>query len=166
MVAENVKAVRTLRVLRFAIIGLIVLTLVLLAVSLYTLFMGLTGAVGGDTFKLSVKIDEATGAILFRLDGNPRNGGLLSIKITFEVAVLSLEGQYVARNSTAVYIEPGARKPLTLTLFISQEDVQRYNLQELRGSFEYKFGITTLWDLVGILQVVKIKGGGEGGGGT
>jgi hypothetical protein len=59
-----------------------------------------------------------------------------------------------------VYIEPGGQKPFNIVLTIPSEVVQEYlsSGQEANVTFEMKFSISTLWDLVGLTQVMRIQG--------
>lgn len=63
-------------------------------------------------------------------------------------------------NSTSIYIEPGGQKSFSLVLTIPHDVVQEYLEagQEVNVTFEMKFGISTLWDLVGLTQIMRIKG--------
>ena len=147
------------RVLRYCIIGLVALTVALFALSLYTLFAGLSGAIQGDAFGLDLNTDESTGDWLFTFDANPRNGGVLAVRLFIQLEIMSLDGESLAKNSTSVYIDAGGQQQFSLTLLIPGEDVQRFLLEEQEGIFEMKFGISTLGDLVGFTQTMRIRGG-------
>ena len=146
------------RTLRYTIIGLIVLTILLFALSIYTLFTGLFSAIQGDAFPPpNLDIDEPTGDWRLTLDARPGNDGIIGVKLFIQLGVLSLDGEYLAKNSTSVYIDPRGQTQLSLTLLIPSEDIQNY-LDEEEGIFEMKFGISTLADLVGFMQTMRIRG--------
>ena len=150
--------------LKFCVIGLVVLTIVLLGLSLYTVINGLIGAISGDTFKLELDKDNPGGDWILRFDGNPRNSGILGEKFSFSIGLLDANDKYIVVNSTAFSIAPGEKKPFTLTLTLPYETVQKYNLNETQTAdvtFELLFGIRTLGDLVGFQQTMRI-GAGEG----
>ena len=150
--------------LKFCFIGLVVLTIVLLGLSLYTVINGLIGAISGDTFKLELDKDNPGGDWILRFDGNPRNSGILGEKFSFSIGLLDANDKYIVVNSTAFSIAPGEKKPFTLTLTLPYETVQKYNLNETQTAnvtFELLFGIRTLGDLVGFQQTMRI-GAGEG----
>ena len=150
--------------LKFCVIGLVVLTIILLVLSLYTVINGLVGAISGDTFELELDKDNPGGDWILRFDGNPRNSGILGEKFSFSIGLLDANDKYIVVNSTAFSIAPGEKKPFTLTLTLPYETVQKYNLNETQTAnvtFELLFGIRTLGDLVGFQQTMRI-GAGEG----
>src|SRR3989337_3975057 len=155
---------KVIRILKFCIIGLLVLTVVLFVLSLYSVINGLVGAISGDTFKLELDKDTPGGDWILRFDGNPRNSGILGEKFSVSIGLLDANDKYIVVNSTAFSIAPGEKKPFTLTLTLPYETVQKYNLNETQTAdvtFELLFGIRTLGDLVGFQQTMRI-GAGEG----
>ena len=155
---------KVIRILKFCIIGLVVLTIVLFVLSLFTVINGLVGAISGDTFKLELDKDTPGGDWILRFNGNPRNSGILGEKFSFSIGLLDTNDKYIAMNSTEVSIAPGEKKPFTLTLTVPYETVQKYNLNETQTAdvtFELLFGIRSLGDLVGFQQTMRI-GAGEG----
>jgi hypothetical protein len=153
---------KVIRALRFCIIGLVLLTIILFTLGLYTLINGLASAISGEeTIGLNLNIDNSTGDWMLTVNANPRNTGVLGEKIFLQLGLLNSDGEYITKNSTSIYIEPGRQKSFSLVLTIPYEEVQRYNLSTEQGAnvfFEMKFGISTLWDLVGLTQVMKIGG--------
>ena len=150
--------------LKFCVIGLVVLTIILLVLSLYTVINGLVGAISGDTFELELDKDNPGGDWILTFNGNPRNSGILGEKFSFSIGLLDANDKYIVVNSTAFSIAPGEKKPFTLTLTLPYETVQKYNLNETQTAnvtFELLFGIRTLGDLVGFQQTMRI-GAGEG----
>ncbi len=149
---------KRIKALRLGIIGFEVLTIALCVLSVYTLFNALSTAISGGTLNLNLDVDESTGEWRFVLNGNPRNGGFLGITLFFEVAVLDLSGQDIARNSTSVYIPAGGANQFSLSLTIPPELVPGGSLEEAEGYFELRFAVRTLGDLVGFTNILKIRG--------
>jgi len=152
---------KVIRILRFCVIGLVLLTVILFALGLYTLFSGLLGAVSSDTFGLDLDKDRPSGNWVLRLNANPRNNGILGERLSLGIGILDANGQYIVVNSTSVSIAPGEQRSFSLTLTIPYETVQKYNLDATQGAdvvFELLFGIRTLGDLVGFQQTMRIAG--------
>lgn len=149
------------RSLKFGIIGLVVLTVVLLVLSLHTLITGLSGAISDDTFGLKLDKNNSTGDWLLTLDANPRNNAFIDMRLFVEIQITAFDGEYIAGNSTLVYISPGSRSPFSLIIVIPRDYVDKYKLDGEQGApvwFEMKFGIRTLGDLVGFTQTMRISG--------
>jgi hypothetical protein len=152
---------KAIKILRYCIIGLVLLTVALFIISLYSLIIGLSSAIsGGGISGLKLNKDNPNGDWTLTLNANPRNNGILAERIFLQLGLLNSNGEYIVRNSTSVYIEAGGQKPFTLVLTIPHEVVQEYlsSGQEANVTFELKFGISTLWDLVGLAQQMRIKG--------
>lgn len=152
---------KIVRILRFSIIGLIVLTVLLFVLSLHTLFIGLSGAVSGGSFHLELDKNRAGGNWLLRFNGNPKNSGLIGTRMIIAIRILDLNGRYIAANSTSVALAPGEQKPFSLVLTIPFDEVQQYNLNATQTQvvFEMNFGIRTLGDLIGFTQILRITSG-------
>ncbi len=151
---------KVVKALRFCVIGLVLLTIVLFILSLYTLFSGLVGAISGDTLGLELNKNTPTGDWELTLEANPRNNGVLGLRLFINLGILNSSGEYIVVNSTSVYIAPGGQSPFSLTLTIPYEVVQKY-LEGEQGApvvFEMMFGIRTLGDLVGFTQIMRIVG--------
>ncbi len=152
---------KVIKTLKFCVIGLVLLTVVLFALSLFTLINGLMGAVAAGTFGLDMNKNEPPGDWVLKLSANPRNNGILGEKLFFSVGVRDANGEYIVVNSTSVSIAPGEQRPFSLTLTVPYEDVLKYNFNSTEGAdveFELLFGIRTLGDLVGFSQTMRIAG--------
>jgi len=152
---------KVIRILRFCIIGLVLLTVILFALGLYTLFTGLVGAISSDTFGLDLDKDGPSGDWSLKLNANPRNNGILGERLALSIGILDANGHYIVVNSTSVSIAPGEQRAFSLTLTIPYETVQKYNLNATQGAdvvFELLFGIRTLGDLIGLQQTMRIAG--------
>ncbi len=155
---------KVIRALKICIIGLALLTVVLFALSLQTLFAGLLGAVSQGALTLEANSDEATGDFSLKLNANPQNNGILGERLFLSIGLLDAEGKYVAVNSTSVGIAPGELKPFSLILTVPHETAQKYNINTTKSQdtpivFELLFGVSTLGDLVGLHQTMHIAGG-------
>ncbi len=152
---------KAIRALKFSIIGLILLTVVLFALSMYTLFIGLIGAVSGDTFGLELDKNGLAGDWILTFNADPRNNGVLDMSLFIQLGITNSSGEYIAVNSTSVYMAPGGQSPVSLILTIPYEEVQKHNLDGEQGAdvvFEMMFGIRTLAGLVGFTQTMRIPG--------
>lgn len=154
---------KIIRLLKFAVIALIILIAVLLPLSIYVLISGLSGAIsGGEGAGLNLNKDTPNGDWILTYNSNPRNTAFLGEKISFGIGLIDPNGKYITVNSTAMDIAPGEQKPLVLTLTVPFTEVQRYNLNGTQATgviFELKFGISTLGNLVGFSQILKIEAG-------
>ncbi|MEM3718423.1 MAG: hypothetical protein QXD45_00135 [Candidatus Bathyarchaeia archaeon] len=152
---------KAIRILRFGIIGVALLTLVLFALGFYTLITGLVGAISSGAFRLELDKDGPSGCWALRLDANPRNNGLLEERLVLGIGLLDSNGKYIVVNSTSVSLAPGEKLSFSLTLTIPYETVRKYNLNATKGAdvvFELVLGIRTLDDLVGFQQTMRITG--------
>jgi len=148
------------KALGLVIAALQVAGLVLFAVSFHTLYTVMSSAFSGDAFTYTATMDEATGSLALRLEGGLRNDGFIGADLSLEAAVLNLDEEYIARNSTAVHLDAGAQRSVTLILRIPAGKVQQAGL-EGGGLFEITFRIRTLEGLVGFTNTMRIRGGGE-----
>lgn len=155
---------KAIKALRRCIIGLVLLTVVLFTIGLYSLIRGLGDAVSGDAFRLELNKDNPSGDWTLTFNANPRNSGFLGVRIFIDIGIRNSSGAYITRNSTSVYVPAGGQNSFSLVLTIPYQDVQRYNLNETQGAdvtFEMIFGIRTLADLVGFTQTMRIAGDAE-----
>jgi hypothetical protein len=150
---------KAIKILRYCILGLVLLTVTLFIIGLYNLIIGLSSAISGiSTPGLPSIIPNSD--LTFTVNANLTNNGVLSERVFLQLGILNSDGEYIASNSTSVYIEPGRQKNFSLVLTIPHDIVQEYleSGQEVNVTFEMKFGISTLWDLVGLTQVMRFKG--------
>jgi len=150
---------KKVRALRLSIRVLLVFTIVILVVSLYTLFSFIS-SISSETFNLSLTKNEATGDLMFKFNANPRNNGLLGISLLFELTILDPDYRIIATNSTYVYIEADGSQSFSITLTVPAEFVPGGELQNAKGYFQMKMNVRTLGDLVGFTQIIKIGSGG------
>lgn len=152
---------KILRLLRYGVIGLVLLTIVLAVLTSFTLVRGLAGAVSGGGFGISLNRSAPPADWSLVLNATPGNDGILGVRLSVSLGILDSSGIYLARNSSSVYLSPGGRSPLSVVLVIPYELVERYGLDEnLQADvvFEMILGIRTLLDVVGLTQTMRIAG--------
>ena len=152
---------RTIRVLRYSVIGMTLLTIILFALSVFTLVNGLSGTISGGGFGLKLDKNGPNGDWILRFSGSPRNTGFIGTSFFLQIGILDPDGQYIALNSSAVDVPAGQERPFTVTLDIPYQAVQTYGLNQTQGSraeFELIFSIKTLDGLVGLSQTLRISG--------
>jgi hypothetical protein len=153
---------KAIRVLGFSIMGLVLVTIALFAVSTYTLFSGLSGAISGGNLGLRMDRNNSTGDVALILNATPRNSAFLGTRLFVSLGLLDLSGKYIVINSTSVDIPPGGQTPFSLVLRVPYSDVLKYGINNEQGAnvtFELLFGIRTLGDLVGFTQTLRIPAG-------
>lgn len=150
-----------IKALKYCIITLILLNIILFALGMYSLITGLMGAISEGTFGLELNQAEPPSDWSLVLHADPRNNGFLGERLFIQLGIINSTGQYIALNSTSVYIPPGGQSPFSLVLTIPYEEVQKYNITETGGApvvFELVFGLRTLGELVGFTQTMRISG--------
>ena len=150
---------KIVKAFRFGTLAFQVLTLIVLGLTLHTVFSVLSNAMIGNTFKLDTQIDQSTGDRKLTLNARPTNGGFLGANMYLELGVLNEDGEYVTRNSTSAYLGSGEQRTLALNLVITKDEALKYNITEGSGFLEITFRIRTLADLVGFQNTMKVKAG-------
>jgi hypothetical protein len=154
-----------IRALKYCIIVLVVLTVVMFALSLHTLISGIMSAIaGGEGSGLNLNKAGPNGDWVFTFNASPRNTAFIGEKLSFSIGLVGSDAKYISVNSTSVDVAPGEQKSFSLVLNIPYEQVQKYNLNTTQSpdvSFEVKFGVSTLGNLVGFTQTLQISGGGS-----
>lgn len=151
---------KLLRAFGFGVITFQLLTILALGLTVLTFFSILSNAFVGDTFRMSLGVDEATGDWRVTMNASPKNSGLLGVTMGFEMGILTPEGVYLARNSTSVRIDPGASRSLTLVLSVPADVALENGLQQNRGTLDIVLSVRTLWDLVEVKNAWRVEGGG------
>ena len=159
--SSGMRRTKKIRVLRYGVIGLVLFTVVLLAVGMYSLVGALSGAVSGGGLGLHLDKDGPNGDWILNFSGNPGNSGLVGSSLSLHIGVLDQNGRYIASNSTTVAIPAGQQRPFSMTLTIPHAIVQQYGLNQTAGAqatFELIFGVRTLGGLIGLEQTTRIPG--------
>ncbi|MCJ7574729.1 hypothetical protein MUO93_10800 [Candidatus Bathyarchaeota archaeon] len=129
-------------------------------VSVHTIFAVIRSAVPNGGQVIPVEIDENTGMAKLTFTMSPGNGGFIGASLSVQVGIVAPDGQYLAMNSTKLYLDPGSRKNIEMTLKVP---VERFNEYAAGGgtSLEVQTGVRTLQDLVGFSTTIRAKGGGQ-----
>jgi len=104
-------------------------------------------------FGINTTID-AVGNMVISFIFTVRNPGLLEIKVTLNMRILSVDGEVIAEDTGEIRVRPGLESKLPLSLTIQPKFV---NLHELRGVVSIKY--RTLFDLIGTKVSIDMGGG-------
>ena len=137
----------------------IILTIVIFAVSFYSLFSFLGNIVSGEAFNLNMIEDVLNGDFLLSLEANPQNNGFLDISVSIELKIIDLYDRVIAEDSTSCIINAGSSHPLSLSLAIPASMVGKGGLQGDEGYMQMRLTVRTLSDLVGFTNVMRVGGG-------
>jgi len=137
-----------------------VAVMVAFVVSVHAIFTVIrsTGQEGGQ--EIPVEIDQNTGIAKLTFTMSPANGGLIGASLSIQVGILAPDGQYIAVNSTRLYLDPGSRRSLVITLKAPIEAISGYYAGG-GTSLEVQTGVRTLQDLVSFSTTIRIRGGGQ-----
>ena len=150
-----------LRALTVVFIVLTICVYAVLGVSTYTLARSISSSLMGITmqegdllpFGINTTID-AVGNMVISFIFTVRNPGLLEIKVTLNMRILSVDGEVIAEDTGEIRVRPGLESKLPLSLTIQPKFV---NLHELRGVVSIKY--RTLFDLIGTKVSIDMGGG-------
>lgn len=134
-------------------------SVVALGASLYTIFSVASSAASGEAMAMEMKIDNAKGVGVLTLEVSPMNSGFLDAKIAIDVGVVDEGGGYIARDSTSMSLEAGEQEPLSLSLTIPADVILEAMEEDVERYFEVTFDIRTLYDMVGVTNTMRIRGG-------
>jgi len=144
-------------------LGLILLVIqvaaiVAFVVSVHTIYMVMRSTAPGGGQEIPVGIDQNTGTAKLTFTMSPANGGLIGASLSVQVGILAPDGQYVAMNSTRLYLDPGSSRSLGMTLKVPIEAINKY-YTDGGTSLEVQMGVRTLQDLVGFSTIIHSEGG-------
>ena len=133
-------------------LGLILLVIqvavmVAFVVSVHAIFMVLRSTGPEGSQEIPVEIDQNTGIAKLTFTMSPANGGLIGASLSIQVGILAPDGQYIAVNSTRLYLDPGSRRSLVITLKVPIDAINGYYAGG-GTSLEVQTGVRTLQDLV------------------
>lgn len=129
-------------------------------VSVHTIFAVMRSVVPNGGQVIPVEIDENTGIAKLTFTMSPGNGGFIGASLSVQVGIVAPGDQYLAMNSTKLYLNPGSRKSLEMTLKVPVERFNEYAAGS-GTSLEVQTGVRTLQDLVGFSTTIRAKGGGQ-----
>jgi hypothetical protein len=134
-------------------------SVIALGASLFTIFSVASSAASGEAMGMEMTIDRATGVGVLTLEASPVNNGFLDANIAIDVGVVDEEGGYIARDSTSVSLGSGEQEPLSLSLTIPADVILEAMEEDVQGYFEVTLDIRTLYDMVGVTNTMRIRGG-------
>ena len=134
-------------------------SVIALGASLFTIFSVASSAASGEAMAMEMTIDRATGVGVLTLEASPMNNGFLDANIAIDVGMVDEEGGYIARDSTSVSLGAGEQEPLSLSLTIPADVILEAVEEDLGGYFEVTLDIRTLYDMVGVTNTMRIRGG-------
>lgn len=137
---------------------LIILTILITIISFYSI-IGFISSISSETFKLSMYKNESTGGWTFALNANPINRGFLDIGLYIELTIFDSNNQVIAKGSKYVLLKAGRSETFSVNLNVPAEFVPDGVLENANGIFQMELRVRILWDLVGVTQVMKIRGG-------
>jgi hypothetical protein len=149
------------RSLKLGAVILAVITLLVLAVSMYNLISFLGTVMSGDSLGLDLEKNESTGEWVMLFEASPRNDGILPVSFYLEITLFDLSDNKIATNSSLVTIGAGNTQSFSFSLVIPPDFVQGDDLQGDEGYMQMTMSIMTLGDLVGLTQIMKVGGAGE-----
>jgi hypothetical protein len=123
--------------------------------TIFSLLSTVTPSGGGE---IPVEVDQQTQVATLTFTFTPRNGGLIAARLNLGFGVSLTDGSFSAKNTTSVYLPPGAQENISLTLKVPVEKLQAYSYT--KGSLDIYTSILTLNDLVRLDENVKSEGGG------
>lgn len=151
---------KTSRLFGLIVLAVQLIGLAVFGLSMHTMYEVVTSAASEEAFGLEMVIDEAAGTGVVTVNLAPRNGGYLGADMTVELGAIDEAGAYLAKNSTRVYLEPGARRPLSLRLVIPLEEIGELLEGSIEGLLEVTVDVRTLKSLVGFSSTMRFGGGG------
>jgi len=134
-------------------------SVIALGASLFTIFSVASSAASGEAMAMEMTIDRATGVGVLTLEASPMNNGFLDVNIAIDVGMVDEEGGYIARDSTSVSLGAGEQEPLSLSLTIPADVILEAIEEDVEGYFEVTLDIRTLYDMVGVTNTMRIRGG-------
>jgi hypothetical protein len=134
-------------------------SVVALGASLFTIFSVASSAASAEAMAMEMTIDRATGVGVLTLEASPMNNGFLDANIAIDVGMVDEEGGYIARDSTSVSLGAGEQELLSLSLTIPADVILEAVEEDVEGYFEVTLDIRTLYDMVGVTNIMRIRGG-------
>ena len=134
-------------------------SVIALGASLFTIFSVASSTASGEAMAMEMTIDRATGVGVLTLEASPMNNGFLDANIAIDVGMVDDEGGYIARDSTSVSLGAGEQEPLSLSLTIPADVILEAIEEDVEGYFEVTLDIRTLYDMVGVTNTMRIRGG-------
>ncbi len=104
---------------------------------------------------------EMTDPVVIPYSISPSNHGYLEAKLTVTLSLVAKGEEVIATESMEVTIPPGEQVPLDLELTIPLSTMQEYLGEDSNAEWVLELGITTLYDLVSLSNIVTMPGGAQ-----
>ncbi len=117
--------------------------------------MGTVSPSGGG--QIPVDIDEVTQVATLTYETQPKNGGLLPVKLGIGFGITLANGSYSVKNVTTVDLQPGEQKGVSLTLRVPLARLQEY--AEGNGTLDIYTSFSTLYGLARLDYNALAEGG-------
>ncbi len=144
------------------IIGVALLILEVAVVGLFlvcgqTIF-SLMGSVTPSGGNLPVVVDEPTQIAMVTFTFTPHNTGYLAARMNLGFGLTLTDGSFTVKNTTSVYLTPGAQQNVELSIRVPVDKLQEY--ANAKGTLNIYTSIITLNDMVRIDYNSMAEGGG------
>ena len=106
----------------------------------------------------NVSVDEHTQVVTITFTFTPHNMGYLAAHLNLGFGFTLTDGSFTVRNTTSVYLIPGAQQNVDLSIKVPVSKLQEY--ADAKGTLDIYTNIITLNDLVRIDYNSKAEGGG------
>ncbi len=117
--------------------------------------MGSVTPSGGN---LPVVVDEPTQIATITFTFTPQNTGYLAARLNLGFGLTLTDGTFTVKNTTSVYLTPGAQANVDLSIKVPVNKLQEY--ANAKGTLDIYTSIITLNDLVRINYNSMSEGGG------
>jgi hypothetical protein len=107
--------------------------------------------------QIPVVVDEATQVATLTYASEPKNGGLLPVKLGIGFGMTLSDGSYSVKNVTTVSLQPGEQRGVSLTLKVPLARLQQYS--DGNGTLDIYTSFSTLSDLVRLDYNALAEGG-------
>ncbi|MGD0803777.1 MAG: hypothetical protein ABSA11_06870 [Candidatus Bathyarchaeia archaeon] len=107
---------------------------------------------------LPVTVDEPTQIATITFTFTPHNTGYLSAHMNLGFGLTLTDGSFTVKNTTSVYLPPGAQENIDLSIKVPMKNFQDYT--NAKGTLDIYTSIITLNDLVRIDYNSMSEGGG------
>jgi hypothetical protein len=106
----------------------------------------------------NVSVDEHTQVVTITFTFTPHNTGYLAARVNLGFGLTLTDGSFIVRNTTSIYLTPGAQQNVDLSIKVPVSKLQEY--ADAKGTLDIYTSIFTLNDLVRIDYNSKAEGGG------
>ena len=145
------------------VLGVLLLVLEVVGIGLFllcgqTIFSVLGTVTSSGGGEIPIDVDRQTQVATLTFTFSPRNGGLIASRVNLGFGVSLTDGSFSVKNTTSVYLSPGAQEIVTLTIKVPMAKLRDYSIA--KGSLDIYTSILTLNDLVRFEYNAKSEGGG------